>query len=67
MCDYRYQVIHGISLCGARIDIECAFGRLQGWSSALLQPLEINLAELAIVIYACFVQYNFCEINKESL
>ena len=49
----------GISLCRARIDIECAFGHLQGWSSALLRPLDINLAELTIVIYVCFVQNKF--------
>ena len=49
----------GIFFCRARIDIGCAFGHLQGWSSALLRPLDINLAELTIVIYACFVQYKF--------
>ena len=47
----------GISLCRARMDImECVFGRLKGRSGALRRPLDINLAELPYVIYACFFQ-----------
>lgn len=29
--------------------------------------MDLNVAELPYVIYACFVLHNFCEINKESV
>ena len=47
--------------------IECAFGRLKGRFGALRRDMDINIDDLPHVIYACFVLYNFCEINKEPL
>ena len=29
--------------------------------------MDINLIDLPYVIYACFVLYNFCEVNKEPI
>ena len=57
----------GLSLCRARMVIECSFGRLKGRFGTLRRPMDINLRELPYVIYACFVLHNFCEINKEDL
>ena len=54
----------GRQLCGARMVIECAFGRLfKGRFGALRRPMDINLSDLPHVIYACFVLHNFCEMN----
>lgn len=41
--------------------IECSFGRIKALFSALRQPMDINLADLPSVIYACFVLHNYCE------
>ena len=29
--------------------------------------MDIKLHDLPTVIYACFVVYNYCEVNKESI
>ena len=57
----------GLSLCRARMVIECSFGRLKGRFGALRRPLDINLTEVPYVIYACFVLHNFCECNNETV
>ena len=57
----------GYRLCSARNVIECAFGRLKVRFSALRRDMDINLDDLPIVIYSCFVLHNFCELNKESI
>ncbi|XP_044170448.1 uncharacterized protein LOC122954468 [Acropora millepora] len=57
----------GLSLCRARMVIECSFGRLKGRFGDLRRPMDINLRELPYVIYACFVLHDFCEINKEAV
>ena len=57
----------GLSLCRARMVIECSFGRLKGRFGALRRPMDINLRELPYVIYACFVLHNFFEINKDAV
>uniref|UniRef100_A0A3B3E024 Putative nuclease HARBI1 n=1 Tax=Oryzias melastigma TaxID=30732 RepID=A0A3B3E024_ORYME len=57
----------GLSLCRARMVIECAFGRLKARFGALRRAMDINLNDLPFVIYACFVLHNFCEINKDSI
>lgn len=53
----------GLSLCTARMVIECAFGRLKARFGALRRAMDINLQELPYVIYACFVLHNFCVIQ----
>ncbi|KAK7922006.1 hypothetical protein WMY93_008908 [Mugilogobius chulae] len=57
----------GLSLCRARMVIECAFGRLKARFGALTRAMDINLHDLPFVIYACFVLHNICELNKDSI
>lgn len=57
----------GLSLCRARMVIECAFGRLKARFGALKRPMDINLNDLPSVIYACFVLHNYCEAMNDSV
>ena len=57
----------GLSLCRARMVIECSFGRLKGRFGALRRPMDINLAEVPCVIFFCFVLHNYCECNNENV
>ncbi|XP_060780364.1 putative nuclease HARBI1 [Neoarius graeffei] len=58
---------YGLTLCKARMVIECAFGCLKARFAALRRPMDINLDDLYYVIYACFVLHNYCELQKEPL
>ena len=49
------------------VSIECSFGRLKARFGALKRPMDINLDDLPLVIYACFVLHNYCELNGESV
>ncbi|XP_033986869.1 putative nuclease HARBI1 [Trematomus bernacchii] len=49
----------GLSLCSARMVIECAFGHLKNRFAALRRPMDIKLDDLPHVIYSCFVLHNF--------
>ena len=57
----------GMTLCGARMVIECAFGRLKARFGALRLPMDLNIRDLPYVIYACFVLHNFCEEHNETV
>jgi hypothetical protein len=57
----------GLSLCQARMVIECAFGRLKARFGALRRAMDINLTDLPFVIYACFVLHNYCEASKDKV
>ena len=57
----------GLSLCRARMVIECSFGRLKGRFGALRRQMDLNLQELPNVIYACFALHNFCEQKNETV
>ena len=57
----------GYRLSSARMTIECAFGRLKGRFGALCRPMDISLNSLPMVIHACFVLHNICEINQERV
>ena len=57
----------GYRLSSSRMVIECAFGRLKGRFGALRRQMDINLAELPMVIYACFVLHNICELEREPV
>ncbi|XP_037553265.1 protein ALP1-like [Nematolebias whitei] len=57
----------GLSLCRARMVIECAFGRLKARFGALRRAMDINMNDLPFVIYACFVLHNFCEASKDTV
>lgn len=56
-----------MTLCQSRMVIECSFGRLKARFGALKRAMDINLEELPLVIYACFVLHNFCEMNNERI
>ena len=57
----------GLSICRARMVIECAFGRLKARFGALRRAMDININDLPFVIYACFVLHNYCEATKETM
>ena len=42
----------GMTLCGARMVIECAFGRLKARFGALRRPIDLDIRDLPYVIYA---------------
>ena len=56
----------GMTLCQSRMLIECAFGRLKARFGALKRATDINVDEIASIIYACFELHNFCELNNET-
>lgn len=58
---------YGLSLCKARMVIECAFGRLKARFAALRRAMDINMNDLPFVIYACFVLHNYCETLNEPI
>ncbi|GMI89353.1 hypothetical protein like AT5G12010 [Hibiscus trionum] len=49
-----------------RVAIE-AFGRLKGRWSCLQKRTEVKLQDLPIVLGACCVLHNICEMNKEGI
>ena len=53
----------GMKLCGARMVIECAFGRLKARFGAMRRAVDNSINELPFAIYACFVLYNYCETH----
>lgn len=55
----------GYKLCSARNVIECSFGRLKARFACLKRAMDINIDDLPLVIYACFVLNNYCELNNE--
>jgi hypothetical protein len=63
----RQEKYFGYRLCSARNVIECSFGKLKARFGCLRRAMDINLADLPNVIYACFVLHNYCELNKVSV
>ena len=57
----------GYKLCSARNVIECAFGRLKARFSCLKRAMDINMDDLPMVIYTCFVLNNYCELNNKCV
>ena len=59
----------GYKLCSARNVIECSFGQLKARFSCLnckrAMDIKFNIDDLPMVIYACFVLNNYCELNNE--
>uniref|UniRef100_A0A1X7V8J7 DDE Tnp4 domain-containing protein n=1 Tax=Amphimedon queenslandica TaxID=400682 RepID=A0A1X7V8J7_AMPQE len=58
---------YGCKLCSAQMLIECKFGQLKACLGILKRPLDININEVAHVIYACFVLHHFCELNDKFI
>ncbi|XP_068757489.1 putative nuclease HARBI1 [Montipora capricornis] len=42
-------------------------GRLKARFGALRRAMDININDVASVIYACFVLHNFCELHNETV
>ena len=62
-----YEQFFGYRLSSARMVIECSFGRLKARFGGLKREMDIKLIYLPHVIYACFVLYNFCEMQQEKI
>ena len=62
-----HEQYFGLTLCQSRMVIECAFGRLKARFGALKRAMDININDIASVIYACFVLHNFCELHNETV
>ena len=56
------EVIFNNLLRTARNLIECAFGRLKARWGFLAGKVDLKLELVPIVVYACFVLHNYCEL-----
>ena len=66
-CASNEQVMFNALLRAARNPIECAFGRLKARWSILTKKVDLKIESVPVVVYACFVLHNYCEINKSYL
>lgn len=59
----EHEVIFNEEQAKARVVVEQAFGRLKGrWR--MLQCLDVDMANAAMVVHACCILHNFCEGNN---
>ena len=63
-CSCDSEVIFNSMLRSARNPVECAFGRLKARWSVLTKKIDLALEYVPVVIYACFVLHNYCEVKK---
>ena len=63
-CSGNEEVIFNNLLRSGRNQIECAFGLLKARWGILTRKMNLQLKAVPIVIYACFVLHNFCEMEK---
>lgn len=47
--------------------VECVFGRFKVWWVLLIWNVDLKLKMVLIVVYSCFVFYNYCEIKGNCL
>ena len=66
-CKTNSQVIFNNLLREARNPIERAFGRLKARWSILTRKMDLKLENIPIVVMACFVLHNYCEIHNDSI
>jgi len=66
-CYDNGQVMFNTMLRAARNQIECAFGRLKARWQILTRCLNFNLDDIPVIVYACFVLHNYCEINDVGI
>ncbi len=52
-------------LSSARMVMKCSFGRIKSRFGALRREIDINMNDIANVIYSCFVLHNFFELNND--
>ena len=58
------EVLFNTMLRAARNPVECAFGRLKARWSILTRKIDFKLESVPILICACFVLHNFCELES---
>ena len=66
-CKTNSQVIFNNLLREARNPIECAFGRLKARWSILTRKMDLKLETIPVVVMACFVLHNYCEIHNDNI
>ena len=51
-------------LRSSRNPTECAFGRLKAPWGFLTRTIDLQLENVPVAIFSCFVLQNFCEMNQ---
>ena len=59
------QESFNVYLSSGRMVIECAFGRLKGRWRKLQKRMDMSLSEVPIVVSACCILHNYCELQLE--
>ena len=54
-------------LSQCRVVVENTFGRLKGRFRCLTKMLETNVEHTVLIISACCVLHNFCELHKQNI
>ena len=57
------EVMFNNLLRSSRSPMECAFGQLKARWEILSKRVDLKLEQVPVIVYACFVLHNFCEIN----
>ena len=65
-CKTNIQAIFNTLLREARNPIECAFDRLKACWSILTRKVDLRLDNIPIIVLACFVLHNYCEIHNNN-
>ena len=58
----KFNNVHSIT----RVVVENAFGRLKGRFRSIGKRLDLNVENSCVVISACCVLHNYCELRKEE-
>lgn len=66
-CKTNSEVMFNNILREARNPIECAFGRLKARWSILTRKMNLKLENIPVVVLACFVLHNFCELHNDNI
>ena len=65
-CTNREQRRFNYQLSRARMVIENAYGRLKGRCRCLLKRLDVHVNNVPVVVAACCVLHNICEVHSEN-
>ena len=63
-CVKNKQVVFNNLFRSARNQIECAFGRLKARWSVLTKTVDLKFEIVPVVVYSCFILYNFWETKN---
>lgn len=61
------EVIFNNMTRSARNPIECAYGRLKARWQILNKRIDMKLSSIPIIVYACFVLHNICEMKGVNI